>query len=282
MTVIDIGDYERWIMDYGEQRVEEKMKAVVDIGGSGVRIARFDGKSIVGLQKYNINSIEQLADAIRTTTGGSPKRVAISAAGYVDAEKGIVRESSIAPWSEGNFARKLKELLQAEKVFVVNDGEAHTLSLFGNPDIRFGAICIAFGTAVAFGVIDSNGKIFRTLSGENWDGCSLWLKTRASHPHVWWALGTQGLNELIKDRGDAGYRQFGYRIGSFLVQMTILFRPMTIALTGGIIQNHWGKMKDACHQDFIKDIQAQNISIPTIVKLSDKESALIGLTKLLK
>jgi predicted NBD/HSP70 family sugar kinase len=255
-------------------------KIVVDIGGSGVRLGRILDNSIVDIHRVNVGSIEELASAIMQAAGRNVDAVAISTAGFVNTKEGYIRLSRVAPWIEGYAEKYLKEKLHALKVVIVNDGEAHALAMLRDIRIKYGAICLGIGTAVSFGVIDEQRNVLRTLSGENWDLGDLWLKSRAKDPYVWKALGSRGLQELIESMGESGYEHFGYRLGFFLSQLTHIFHPLTIALTGGIVQNYWEKMVLAVNKELSINIP-DFLRTPKIVVLKEKESGLTGLIHLL-
>jgi hypothetical protein len=277
-------------------------KIVVDIGGSGVKIGILDGDGVFGISRHNVTSVEQLADLIRCAAKGDVSAVGLSVAGFVNAAQGTVRRSAVAPWLEGDLARRLKTLLKTENVAIVNDGEAHALCLLRNPDIRFGAICLSFGTAVGFGIIGPDRKPVRTLSGENWDIGSILQQTRASIPYeqarnffsgnkpndakhllpIWWLLGSNGFEQLVRDMGSNASGHFGYRLGYFLSQLTILFRPRTIGLTGGIIRNHWdGDMKRNTIAELRQNICLHDVPDVEVIKLAASESALYGAAELI-
>jgi predicted NBD/HSP70 family sugar kinase len=255
-------------------------RIVVDIGGSGVRLARVKDSRFVDLRRSEADSMARLAAAIRAAAGGKKiGAVAVSVAGFVDSGTGRVRLSRVAPWSEGNFVSELRARLEMDDIFVINDGEAHACALYDDPTMEFGALCLAMGTSVALGAIDGRGRIMRTLSGENWDVGELWLKTRATDPHVWWALGSHGLAELTTGMGPKGYEHFGHRLGFFLSQLSIMFRPATMALAGGIVSAHFDEMEGAIRAGMQANIH--NIPVPKIVALKEEETALVGLVNLL-
>jgi predicted NBD/HSP70 family sugar kinase len=260
----------------GGNKIKYNNKIVVDIGGYGVRLGRISNNSVVDVQRVNISSKEELASAIIKVAGGKVDAVAISTAGFVNVKEGYVRCSRAAPWMVGYTEKYLREKLGVSKVVIVNDGEAHALAMLRDSRIEYGAICLAMGTAPAFGVIDANKNVLRTLSGENWDLGDLCLKSRSKDPHVWQALGTHGFQELINDMGEGGYEHFGYRLGFFLSQLACIFHPLTIALTGGIVQNYWKKMEIAVNSELSTDISSI-IQLPKIVVLKEQESGLTGL-----
>ena len=250
-------------------------KIVVDIGGSGIRIARVVGGALGQIKRPSVHSMSQLADAIISEAGGKPYAVAVSVPGFVNAYAGTVRLCRLYPWAQGGFSGTLAERLGTKKVFLVNDGEAHALAMLKYPGIRFGAICLSFGTSVGFGMIDSNKKIVRSLSGENWDIGGMRLRTSCSTKEAWYALGSSGLKELEHSIGTNAYPRFGYRLGAFLGDLTEIFHPLTIALTGGIIQKHWAAMQNNALQEMKSHVYT--VEAPGIVALQEKETALVGL-----
>ena len=254
-----------------------QMNIVVDIGGSGTRIGKVEENRVVNQRKVTISSVDQLAKAIFEVAGNiKPDAVAVSTAGFVNSRYGYVRLSRIARWTEGKLADKLKRALRISNVIVMNDGEAHALSTLGDKRMLYGAISLSLGTSVGFGVLDENGHIMRTLSGENWDIGEMLLKTRATDKHVWWALGSQGLKELIVGMGNEGYTHYGYRLGFFLSQLSVIFMPRTITLSGGIAFTHWDKIQETTLSEMKTNIP-KYMKCPQIIVLSDKESALTGL-----
>ena len=255
-------------------------QVAVDIGGSGVRLGMVNGATISQQCRTDASSKELLAIAIQEFAKDDVSDIAISVPGFVDADDGFVRLSRVAPWLEGNLAVDLKELAGAQNVLVVNDGEAHALSMLGNPNIRYGAICISLGTSVSFGAVNKDQNVIRTLSGENWDIGELWIRSQATDPHVWWSLGSRGLEELIANMSDKGFKHYGYRLGYTLSQLSMLFRPNTIALTGGIIHNNWDKMSRQVVSELEHDMPSY-APVPNIVILDDKETVLLGLAQLL-
>jgi len=115
---------------------------------------------------------------------------------------------------------------------------------------------------------------------------SLYLKSRATDPHIWWALGSNGLNDCITSDGgeEKGCRHFGFRLGYLLSQLTVMFRPATVGLTGGIIHKYWRYMAESVRNELTTDIRndSPNISVPKVMVLKEAESALTGLINLLK
>ena len=254
-----------------------QVNIVVDIGGSGTRIGKVENNHVINQRKATISSIGQLVKMILEVAGNcKPDAVAVSTAGFVNSRLGYVRLSRVARWAEGDLANKLKSALGISKVIVMNDGEAHALSTLSDNRMTYGAVCLSLGTSVGFGILDENRHIMRTLSGENWDVGEMWLKTRATDEHVWWSMGSQGLKELTTGMGSEGYAHYGYRLGFFLSQLSVIFMPRTIALSGGIIFAHWDKIQKTALSELRADIP-EYMACPQVLVLRDKESALTGL-----
>ncbi len=249
---------------------------VVDVGGSGARFAEVGpNRDLRDRGKRDINSIAEFVDAIRAISP-TPKAVAVSTTGFVNSATGVVSSSRAAPWAQGHLAAILSDKLGGGPVYVMNDGEAHALAILATPGVEFGAIAVALGTGLGFGVIGSDRRIVRPCSGENWDLSDVSLKTRAPRSEVWYALGSDGLQELQDSRGSRseGSRHFGYRLGTFLGQLTVIFQPRSIVLSGGIIREHWDEMAsgvDDCMRACLRDDLQ-----PKLIRSPFAETALRG------
>ena len=251
-------------------------KIIVDIGGSGTRIGIVSEHGVAAIQRESLDSVEGLIAAIRARTD-KVTGVAVSVPAFVQGDSGKVILCRNAPWLVGNLSQQLKNAFPDIPVYVINDGEAHALALLSRSDLKLGAINLSIGTSVGFGVLDINGKVVRTAGGENWDIGDMWIKTSASEPHAWWALGEHGIEELKNSLKDGAYKKFGYRLGAFISQLAIIFRPQTIGLSGGYISRYWDKMKDAVREEFKAPLNIE----PRIVAQKDAEVALVGLAELL-
>ncbi|MBR2284410.1 MAG: hypothetical protein IJ874_08350 [Ruminococcus sp.] len=257
----------------------KNISILVDIGGSGARIAPYSNGQIGTIRKCSINSRETLFAEIRRTIGDNKVgNIAFSVAGFVNADKGVVLQSSNLPYLEGNLAEKAKITFNANKVRLVNDGEAHARSLFFQNNIRFGAIHLALGTAVAFGVINEKRKIVQTASGENWDIGRMVMNTRSNYKEVWQLLGTEGLKELERDLPDDCYKHYGRRLGTLLSQLAVIFRPYTIGLSGGIVNAHANDLNIGIMDTFREPAFSQNTEIRLI---KEPDTVMLGLTTLL-
>lgn len=82
---------------------------------------------------------------------------------------------------------------------------------------------------------DSGGQLLAPCSGENRDLGEWRLDTGAEHREMWRALATRRLDVLIAERGEAdGWRQYGDRLGNFLVRASQVFQLRSIVLSSGI------------------------------------------------
>lgn len=135
----------------------------------------------------------------------------------------------------------------------MNDGEAHARTLLlPEQDVRFGAIHLALGTSVSFGVINEKREIVRTCGGENWDIGDLRIRTREEPYEVWYKLGSLGLTEL-EHNGDIPdpYLYYGNRLGNLLIDLSVIFRPRTIGLSGGIVYQHGDRIIEGVKEEWL-------------------------------
>lgn len=256
------------------------MILLIDIGGSGVKIAEYDGTNIKQVTNYGrLHSLDEFAGVIRKICKN--KRlfsIAISAAGFVDADKGKVIKSRCARYLEGDLVLRLQNYFPGRQVFLMNDGEAHARALLHRSrNVRFGAIHVAIGTSLAFGVIDHTKTVLRSCSGENWDVGDFELRTREKPYEVWYKLGSAGLKELEEKMGADAYLHFGWRLGSFLRNMAVIFRPKTIGLSGGIMASHAPQIMQGIREEFKEPVFSEKIDF---VVLNSPLTAMEGLTTL--
>jgi hypothetical protein len=72
------------------------------------------------------------------------------------------------------------------------------------------------------------------------------LHTSASPGQVWDALGNAAYHELVRSLGERdGVSQYGARLGAFLGQLSNVFQPSTIVVSGGLTEAHWVFMQRA-------------------------------------
>ena len=252
---------------------------LVDLGGSGAKIATYSGGKIGAVRRCSVSSEAELFSGIQKSADGKTvTSLAFSVAGFVNTENGSVLKSACYPFLEGDLAAHARKAFPKAKVRVVNDGEAHARSLLLQPDIRFGAIHLAFGTSVAFGVINDKKEVVQTVRGENWDIGDLRLDTKASEKEVWWALGSNGLAELEKTMDGDPYLHFGYRMGSLLNRLAVIFRPYTIGISGGIITAHAREIERGVREEFREPPFSER---PEIRFLPGQDTVMQGLTTLL-
>ena len=183
-----------------------------------------------------------------------------------------------ATYLEGPLASVLGREFPRAKVHIINDGEAHARALLRRDHVRFGAINLALGTSVAFGVIDEKRQVVRSCCGENWDIGDMILSTRASRKEVYWALGAEGLSELERGMPDEAYYQYGCRLGTFLNTLAVVFRPKTIGLSGGIVLNHGEEILRGVTNEFYPPVASEGVDI---VLQTERETVMSGLATLL-
>ena len=239
----------------------DPLLVLIDIGGSGIRaVARRNG-SFGEIRRFNADSYKGFVEIIRKMCGaGKPYGIALSVAGFVNAETGRILLSKCAPYLEGDIVSRLRTDFPYARVAVMNDGEAHARTLLlPEQDVRLGAIHLALGTSVSFGVINEKREIVRTCGGENWDIGNLRIRTREAPYTVWDKLGSSGLAELERNRAIPDpYLYFGNRLGSLLIDLSEIFRPRTIGLSGGIIRGHGARIEEGIRQEW----QAQDFKGP--------------------
>lgn len=264
---------------------------LIDIGGSGIKLATYKNGEISGIEKRNdIDSFDGFVRMIKDRSAGERLGgIAISTAGFVDAEAGRVLTCRCAPYLQGELVQRLKDSFSPlTKVFVMNDGEAHARALLlPKRNVKFGAIHLAFGTSVSLGVINERKEIVRTCGGENWDvgnfriRTARTLKTPEKAYEVWYELGSAGLKELEQTREIPDpYRHFGNRLGNFLIDLAVVFRPKTIGLSGGIIMSQGQAILEGVKEEW----QARDFSGPVcsdrveFALLTDSMAVMEGLT----
>jgi predicted NBD/HSP70 family sugar kinase len=258
---------------------ENAVNVVIDVGGTGTRIGLAAHGDILAFRSEHIDSMQALTSAIlRLTDGAKADRISVSVPGAVKA--GRVTQCWNAPWLEGDPAEALAPLLNARsgKIRVVNDGEAHALALRKRPGVAFGAIHIALGTGVAFGVLDANGNVLRSLSDDNWEIGGFPLNTQPAMD-VWEALGGAGFAEAENREDDESAERFGMALGHFAAQMSMVFRPRTVGLSGGVVRNRWGRIAPGFWRTFddVLDRAGHILPKPEVVVLEDENAALLGL-----
>lgn len=263
--------------------MEYPINVVVDIGGAGARLALSTRSGLKDIRHEHPNSVQELLDCIRNLTNGrGPDALAMAVPCWVR-DKQVVH-CHTARWLEGNPAETIRRelLLNNEKIHIIHDGEAHALALKKHPRVRFGAIHFAVGSGVGFGVLGENGEVLRSLSGDNWELNDVRLVTSAHEKEMWRLLGSDGFEEQ-KNRTDTdGYNYYGWRLGSFACQLSLIFRPRVIGLSGGIIHHCWGRIKGGFFDELDKRLGHLRhvMPKPDVIVLDDKYAALTGLTSL--
>ena len=252
----------------------DPLLSLIDVGGSGIKAVVRRNGSFGGIRKFSADTYEGFAEKIREMCGAeAPRGIAVSVAGFVNAETGSILSSRCAPYLEGDIVKRLQTDFPFAEIVVLNDGEAHARTLLlPERNVRFGAIHLAFGTSVSFGVINEKKEIVRACGGENWDIGDLRLKTKDAPRAVWYKLGSSGLTELERN-GDIEdpYLYFGNRLGNLLIDLSVLFRPRTIGLSGGIVAEHGDRIVEGVRdewraQGFVCPVNGEPIDIVPVVR----------------
>jgi len=215
----------------------------VDIGGTGCRIARVTRGPGGGIR---IGEVRRLGRIVRrsdlaaqvTDLLGPVDALGISVPGFVDRAAGSVRDCRAAPWVEGEpgLRDRMQELLGIP-IGVVHDGEAHLLAHRDRGEHPM--VCVALGSAVGLAVSDDRGGVRRPRAESSWDIGMIRLATRAANPELWWALGTPGLEEVVRRDGPTdGLVRYALRLAQALHTLAVVFQPRTIVLTGGIVEGY--------------------------------------------
>jgi hypothetical protein len=269
----------------GAEGVNSPMNVVIDIGATGVRLGLAAQSGVQRVSREKVESATQLVAAIyRLTNGATPDALALAVPGILNGKQ--LKLSQNAGWLTGDIPSLLSSAgldMAHDAIMIVNDGEAHVMALRCHPDVRYGAINFACGTGVAFGVLDFNGNLLRSLSNDNWEIGDFQLHTKAREDALWYALGSHGFNELIQSRGvNDGAKHYGWRLGRAAAQMTLLFRPQTIGLSGSVITHNWSRIQAGFHEEFACLKEFEKITPTPRVIVLDEHSALTGLSALLE
>lgn len=257
------------------------MNILIDIGGSGIKVADYKNGVIGRISSYNhFSNYTEFVRLIKDKCMGERLRgLAISTAGFANPEEGQIISCKCAPYLEGYIVRKLKNDFPFCKVVVINDGEAHARALLSpKRNVKFGAIHLALGTSPAFGVINSKREIVRTCSGENWDIGDFQLRTKEKPYEVWYKLGADGLRDLEENLAGDAYYHYGMRLGALLKNLAVIFRPATIGLSGGIIISHSRAIMDGVRSEYQDPVRSRKVDF---VIIDSQNAAMEGLTTLL-
>jgi predicted NBD/HSP70 family sugar kinase len=251
-----------------------------DIGGSGIKSIK-----MASIDDINISSVEYFTNPNFIDFGKwlndlnllDSEAIGISMAGFIK-NKDTVKLSMIANWKDKNIVYEIQKYKPLAKIYLLNDAEAH---LMAHIDMYENSIiAISLGTSLGFSMSDKYGNLMRPSDDMNYDFGAFKLNTKASNNEIWFALGSQGLQELENNMGKLkGTKHFGYRLGSFLCNLSTLFRPKTIILSGGIIDNNWEIFNGEIISEF-KHQKPSWLNMPHIEKSPYEDySALIGMYK---
>lgn len=257
------------------------MNILIDIGGSGIKMADYSDGNIGDVIKYDhVKSLDDFVELIKSfSKGNRVEGVAISTAGFVDSNLGILNRCACASYLEGELVNRIKRDFVFSTVRVINDGEAHARSLlFPERNVKFGAIHLSLGTSVGFGVIDENKQIVRACNGGNWDIGNVLLRTSKAPYEVWEKLGSKALKDMVENSEDNPYVHYGWRLGGLLNNLAVIFRPRTIGLSGGILLSHEAEIIGGVKEEFRNPVYLEEVKI---VSIPGDVAVMEGLTTLL-
>ena len=203
--------------------------------------------------------------------------IGISCAGFVEADK-QVKMFRVGGWHDKNLVDEIKQILPNAKAFLLNDAEAHLMAHQGL--YEYSQMSISLGTSLGFAIADQNGNIVRTLANINYDIGAMTIPTKSSNNQVWWALGSNGLGELQKNLGEIeGVKHYGFRLGSFLVNIYSIFRPKSVIISGGITEKYWNEFQASMFSEF-NHSKPDWLEAPNIYKSPyGVNAALVGIGK---
>ncbi len=213
---------------------------LIDIGGSGIKSVQLPLYGDPNLSESTMTHYEtpnwgNFVPWLAENGLLDCEHIGISCAGFINSN-GLIKLCRIAGWENVNLVNDIKAYAPDAHVYLLNDAEAHLMAhhdLVANP-----MITLSLGTSVGFAINDHHNRIIRPADGFNFDIGAISIPTKASCKQLWWALGSGGLSELTKNMGEReGIRQYGYRLGAYLVSLCSIFRPKSIVLSGGIIKN---------------------------------------------
>lgn len=254
---------------------------ILDIGGSGVKAALLtnitDKIENFQIKYYRNPSWENFTDWLNQNGLIDSALIGISCAGFIEST-GIIKMFRVGKWTNKNLPSEINKYKRDAKVYILNDAESHLMAhydLYKQPQMS-----ISIGTSVGFAISDENGKIIRPSDKINFDIGGLKIPANASNNYVWWALGSNGLEELQKKLGERkGAKHFGYRLGAFLVGVCSVFRPRTVVLSGGITEKWWSEFKETMQNEFIQS-KPDWLRQPDIIKSPfASKAALVGISK---
>ena len=225
-----------------------------DIGGSGVKTVRFHYLQQEVLQdKFEVTHYDKpdwsdFTNWLKNMELLDSDVIGFSCAGFIEADK-CVKMFRVGGWLDKKLIDEIKQILPNAKVFLLNDAEAHLMAHHGL--YEYPQMSISLGTSLGFALADNKGNIVRTLSDINFDIGAMTIPTKSSCNEVWWALGTEGLGDLQKKLGEIeGVKHYGFRLGSFIVNLCIIFRPKIVLISGGIAEKWWDTLQKSMFSDF--------------------------------
>lgn len=220
------------------------MNILLDIGGSGIKLAVYDSKksSILDsfkfslpIDKENYNRQRELTKKILETVDyikeyypvEEYKTVCISSGG-------LIQDNLMIYWGmDINICLMLKEL--GYEVFCCHDGLSHLMAntfdkstLKMKENIEYPALCLGFGTGVAFCVTDKNGIPVKQCKGDDEIGSmTLSLKDKGVHG----LLGYSAFKDAMKTKD---FTNYNFHLKQLINNLVSIYSAKTIIICGGI------------------------------------------------
>jgi hypothetical protein len=102
----------------------------------------------------------------------------------------------------------------------------------------------------------------------------------ASEEKVWRLLGSAHLDELQQRTDIDGCEHFGRMLGGFTAQLSLIFRPRTIGLSGGVVRHYWERLEAGFYERLSEYLnnEGQPLPMPAVIVPDVEEAALTGLS----
>ena len=264
------------------------MHILLDIGGSGIKLAVYDSKksSILDSFKFSLPVDKENYNRTRELTKKIVEAVEYIKEYYSYEEYktvcistgGLIQDNLIIYWGmDINICLMLKEL--GYEVFCCHDGLAHLMgnifeesTLKMKENIKYPALCLGFGTGVAFCVTNENGIPVKQCNGNDEIGSmTLSLKDNGVHG----LLGYSSFKEAMKTKD---FTSYNFHLKQLINNLVSVYSVKTLIISGGITNLqyqdaylHYMTYVYPCIKN-CKNIKQQNIKIV----LGNKDSSLLG------
>ena len=220
------------------------MNILLDIGGSGIKLGIYDTKINkiteflkfkLPIDKENYNRNHELTLLINKVVEHIKKNYSVSKYKEVCISSGgLIHDNLMIYWGmDIDICLQLQEMKY--KVTCCHDGLAHLMAniydynkLQIKENIDYPAMCLGFGTGVAFCVTDSNGLIVKQIKGDDEIGSmSLSLKDKGTH-------GLLGFSAFKKAMETHDFTEYNYHLKQLVNNLVTIYSVKTLFICGGI------------------------------------------------